>query len=50
MNPGDSLEIFVYNDDLLRRLDSYQRTVIKDGLSVACTSGDKIIVFLVHGQ
>lgn len=50
MNPGDSLEIFVYNDDLLRRLDSYQRTVIKDGLSVACTSGDKIIVFLVNGQ
>jgi len=47
----DSVDVFVYDDDVLRRLDTYQRTVITDGkVKVASTSGAKILAFVMNGR
>lgn len=40
-------DIFIFNDDLLRRLDSYQRVTGKE-LKAASRTGDKIIVVIVN--
>lgn len=47
----DSAEVFVYHDDALHRLDTYQKVPLCSGMaSIACSSNeDKIIAFLANG-
>lgn len=48
---ADSMDIFVYDDDMLRRLDTYQRCGTSETrVKVASTSGAKIIAFLANGS
>lgn len=50
LSRSDSAEVFVYNDDHLRRLDTYQKVPLKDGrATVAYTPGDKLMAFLSNG-
>ena len=52
MAEGNTLDIFFYNDDLLRRIDSYQRTEIGAGMSADAASrkGKKIAVAILNPQ
>ena len=52
MADGNTLDIFFYNDDLLRRIDSYQRTEIGAGMSADAASrkGKKIAVAILNPQ
>jgi len=60
---GDTLDIYVYNDDELRQMDTYERvtlgTITNDRsetgsgsgtVDVACTAGPKIIAMVVNGR
>ena len=48
---GDTADIFVYDDDEIRRLDTYQRRVLGDGgIDVAATAGPKIVAMTVNGR
>lgn len=48
---GDTADVFVYDDDQLRRLDTYQREVLgSDRMKVASTSGPKIVAMVVNGR
>jgi len=46
---GDTVDVFAYDDDELRRLDTYERTVLgRNGLKVASRSGKKIVAIIVN--
>ncbi len=50
-NAGATVDVFVYDDDQLRRLDTYQREVLgSDRIKVASTSGPKIVSMLINGR
>lgn len=48
---GDTADVFVYDDDQLKRLDTYQREVLSsDRMKVASTSGPKIVAMVINGR
>lgn len=54
-SPGekaDTIDIFIFNDDRLQRLDSYQRTTIRQGeqVSAASRAGKKIIAVIANSH
>lgn len=49
---GNNMDIFIFNDDALRKIDSYQRTDAGDGMTVDAASrkGPKIVTAIVNPQ
>jgi len=48
---GDTVDVYVFNDDELMQMDTYQRAIIgKNTMDVASTAGPKVVAMVVNGN